>query len=189
MSRLYRLASFSFPLALIMLVICQALILSPIMIVEKVVPMFSVDRVKIEVYRNGQLIYEEITHNIVTNAGLNHTLQQFVNPNATQIVKYIALSTDSASPSATDTSLAGEITSGGLERSAGTITVINETAYEVEHTFTATASFTGVQKSGLFAVPYGDPNDRLLFEALFSAVNLESGDQIKITWTINFKSG
>jgi len=162
---------------------------SSVIIVEKTVPMFSVDYVKIEVYRNGKLIYEEITHNIVTNAGLNHTLQQYVNPNATQIVKYIALSTDGTSPDPSDTSLAGEITSGGLERTAGTITIINATAYKIEHTFTASASFTNVQKSGLFAVPYGDPNDRLLFEALFSAVNLESGDQIKITWTINFKQG
>ncbi|GEM_PF-3527208 len=127
---------------------------------------------------------------------------------------YIALSTDATGVDAAHSSWQAvdgsypsdiEITTGGLARSTGTLTIgVAYTAgsggtkgshtYTLSKTFTVTPgnSFTGVQKAGLFNNVY-NTNDgstsalqisALIAENTFTPVDLNAGDQIAITWRI-----
>lgn len=124
------------------------------------------------------------THNLLTNDGRDFLHQQgyFTSGLGTNGANYIALSSDGTSPSASDTSLTGEISSGGLARSQGSVSHNSgETTTTIQKTFTATASHSDVQKSGLFTASSGGT---MVHEATFSPVNLESNDQLQVTWTI-----
>lgn len=125
----------------------------------------------IEVYRPGiGVIYHHEGYNLLTNTGKDWIEQQLSGSvNASQCAKYIALSSDTGTPQATDTVLTGEITSGGLARAAGTYTSTGVGQWKVEKQFTATATHTAVQKSGLFNIgTKGDPNDVMVFENTFN---------------------
>ena len=144
--------------------------------------------VKVQVVRDGKVIYFHEGHNLITNQGKDMISRQIAGGmNATANVvangaNYIALTTDSTAPAATDTTLTGEITTGGLARVQGVYNHANSTStLSIRKTFTASASFTAVQKAGLFNAASGGG---MLAENTFSSVNLISGDQITITWTI-----
>ncbi len=96
-----------------------------------------------------------------------------------------------------------EIITGGLPRAVGTYTqsfaytagsgtTKGSLTYTVAATFTATSAFTGVQKAGLFNGVYntnngaatGTPISALVAENTFTAVDLDIGDQIAVTWRI-----
>ena len=144
--------------------------------------------VKVSVVRNGEVTYFYESHNLITNQGKDMIAKMVsggsgsgtgLNPNG---ANYIALTTDSTAPSATDTSLASEISTNGLQRAQGAWSHTNGTnPFTVSKTFTASGSFTAVQKAGLFNAASGGG---MLAANTFSSVNLISGDQITITWTI-----
>jgi hypothetical protein len=139
--------------------------------------------VTIEVVRNGEVIFHEENHNLITTAGKDFISAQLGSTSpGTNGANYIALTTDATAPAAGDTTLTGEITTGGLARAIGTYShTAGTNTYQVQKQFTASASFTAVQKAGLFtAVTVGT----MMAENTFSSVNLISGDQITITWTI-----
>jgi hypothetical protein len=106
--------------------------------------------------------------------------------------KYVALSTTSITPAATDTTLSGEITSGtnsGLVRTAGTYggytapgSLGGSASYTITNTFVSAATTT-VNSAALFdAASAGN----LFVEAVLSpAATLASGDSIALTWTVN----
>jgi hypothetical protein len=106
-------------------------------------------------------------------------------PPALAACEYIALSNSGATPAATDTSLASEITANGLSRALGTVShTANATSYTVSYTFTATGS-QSAQNAGLFnasTAGYGT----LCFENTFAQVSMASGDTLAVSWTINF---
>ena len=150
--------------------------------------------VKVQVVRDGKIIYFHEGHNLITNMGKDIISKEVLgangngtvrhNPNATL---FIALTTDTGAPAAGDTTLASEITTGGLARATAAYNHANSTTTVVlRKTFTASASFTAVQKAGLFNVPPSGSaaTTGMLAENTFSSVNLISGDQITITWTI-----
>lgn len=96
---------------------------------------------------------------------------------------YLALSTDSGAPSAGHTTLTGEISTNGLQRAQ--CTTLTHTASTnvttLSNTFTASGSFTAVQKGALFnAASTGVMNH----EFTFASTNLASGDQIQLTITV-----
>lgn len=102
---------------------------------------------------------------------------------ATQGSNWMALTTDSAAPSAGDTTLASEISTNGLQRAQCTTrshtASTNVTTLSI--TFTASGTFTAVQIGALFnASSTGVMNH----EFTFASTNLNSGDQITITVTI-----
>ena len=93
--------------------------------------------------------------------------------------------TDTAAAAAGDTALAQELTGGGMSRAdATTKTHSNGTnSSTIEHTFTASATYTNVHKSATFNAATGVT---LGHEAVFSAdATLVSGDTLKVTWTMN----
>jgi phage baseplate assembly protein gpV len=135
-------------------------------------------------HRDGTIFYDKWVHNLRTNAGINWQYNQMAGTTAA-VALYIALSSDTTAPAAGDTTVAGEITDTfGLARALGTAShSSNATSYTVAKTFTATGSYTAVQKAGLFNASSGVT---LVFENTFSSVNMNSGDTLAVTWTINF---
>ena len=145
--------------------------------------------------RNGVEIFHYEDHNVITETGVDFIVDQISDtPSATAIAKYIALSTTPASGGGSvaidddNTALDSEITTGGLARALGTFggytyaTADNDDNYTVSVTFTAAASHTAVQRAGLFTASSGGT---MVAENSFSSVNLASGDQLTITWTID----
>ena len=127
-------------------------------------------------------------HNLLTNGGRDafHALCYTNTSAGTRGFGYIASTQSSFTPAATDTTLIGEITTNGLGRadattkshSAGT----NSTT--LEHTFTASGSFTDVLASATFVAGSGGTMGH---EANFSSGSgtLIANDTLKITWTLN----
>ncbi len=122
--------------------------------------------------------------NLLTNAGRDWMIAQvYTNTSAgTRGSGFIALTTNSASPAAGDTTLASEITTGGLARADATTKShtggTNSTT--IQHTFTASATHTAVQKSGLFNAA---SSGTMSHENTFTAVTLQSSDTLQVTWT------
>lgn len=125
-------------------------------------------------------------HNVYTNAGRDraHT-EQYTNTSAgTRGAGFVAVSTETTAPTATDTTLAGEIASGGLSRAdATTKTHTGGTNTSVvEHTFTASAGHTAVHKAAIFnAASTGTMSHAANFS---SDVTLATNDQLKVTFTL-----
>ena len=149
--------------------------------------------VTISVARDGQEIYHYEDHNEITEGGVDFIVDQISDsPSATAIAKYIALSTTASSGGNLvdddNTSLVGEITTGGLQRALGTFGGYtygvddNDDNYTISATFTASGTHTGVQRAGLFTASSAGT---MVAENTFSSVNLASGDQLTITWTID----
>ncbi len=123
-------------------------------------------------------------HNLLTDAGRDFLhLQGYETTGlGANGGNYIALTDDAGAPADGDTTLASEITTGGLGRTIGTVAhTPGENTSTVAKTFTASAAHTAVQKSGLFTASTAGT---LVHEATFSAVNLQNNDQLQVTWTI-----
>jgi len=123
-------------------------------------------------------------HNLLTDAGRDFLHQQGYKTTGLGANggNYIALSTDTNGVADAHTTLAGEITNGGLTRAQGTVTHSNgETTSTVVKTFTASATHTAVQLCGLLTAA---STGTLVHEATFTSVNLENNDQLQVTWTI-----
>lgn len=95
---------------------------------------------------------------------------------------YMALTANTTPPSATDTALPGEITSGTLARGQATYAHTNGTAsYTLTKTFTSDQTVQ-VAKIGVLNAPTGGT---LVFETLLNApASLVTGDQVQITETV-----
>jgi hypothetical protein len=134
--------------------------------------------------RPDEQILCENKPNLLTNGGRDWMIAQvYTNTSAgTRGSGYIALTTDSTSPAASDTTLASEITTGGLARADATTKShtggTNSTT--IQHTFTASATHTNVQKSGLFNAA---SSGTMSHENTFTAVTLQSSDTLQVTWT------
>ncbi|MEW6605217.1 MAG: hypothetical protein AB1351_11105 [Thermoproteota archaeon] len=141
--------------------------------------------VVISVVRDGNEIYHYEDHNLITNAGRNFIAAELGDNDtaSTSVAEFIALSTDNTAPAASDTTLAGEITTNGLQRAQGTYAhTVDADSWTISNTFQATGNHTGVQKAGLFTA---SSSGTMMAENTFSSVNLASGDQLTITWTID----
>lgn len=102
---------------------------------------------------------------------------------------YIALSTNAGGSSSAHTSVAGEITTNGLQRvGAGSLDTIDHTASTnettIEHTFTSSGTHTNVQLTGLLDNTLASGTSVLVHENTFTPTTLASGDELKVTWTI-----
>lgn len=123
-------------------------------------------------------------HNLRTTAGLDWQADVMGNPTQPAEALHIGLTTDGTAPAAGDTTLTGEITTGGLARLAGTYAhTPGATSYTISGSWTASATHTNVQKAGLFNASTGGV---MAFETMLNAAaTLASGDQLQVTWTIN----
>jgi hypothetical protein len=120
--------------------------------------------------------------NLVVNAGKAGVASRINGAGGEAAFTYIAIGTGTTAPSATDTALQSEITTGGGARAAATATrvtttVTNDTA-QLQVTFNFTASFA-VTESGVFNAATGGT---MLARQTFTAINVANGDSLQITW-------
>jgi len=142
--------------------------------------------VSVKAYRDGELFYEFDEHNLITTEGCTRIrdFMGWANETAGACI-HLSLS-DDATPLTSWTILPGEIPGSGLARATGTPTNVNATAYQVTHTWTATAPTT-VQCTGLHWIASGDNN--LFAAASISSVSLQANDMLQVTWTVNIPDG
>lgn len=128
------------------------------------------------------LFYRDESSNLVVNIGLDWVEDQLGDSPATDPAKWISLSIDATAPAAGWTQIISEIAAGGLERAVGAYTSTGTGVWEIEATFTASATHTNVQLTGLQWASSGDNN--LMAANTFATVTLTSGDALTITWEI-----
>jgi len=135
----------------------------------------------------NEIIVQEDIKNLLTTSGRDffHN-QDYTNTSAgTKGGNAIALSVDATNPAAGDTTLVGEITADGLTRvQASTIShTIGTNVTTLENTFTATAPFVNLHKSGLFN--QNTIGGQMTHASEFTSdVTLAIGDTITATWTL-----
>jgi len=133
-------------------------------------------------HADGTIFYDRTIHNLRTNAGINWQYNQMAGTTAA-VCTYIALSNSGATPAATDTALASEITTNGLARSLGTAShTSNASSYTLSYLFTATGT-QAAQNAGMFNA---SSSGTLCFENTFTQVSMNSGDTLQVVWTVNF---
>lgn len=136
--------------------------------------------------KEGNLIETVETPNALTNSGFNEVAGLFCNDQSGSYTAfdYIAVGTGTTTATATDTQLETEITDNGLARAASTGTLVTENVANDTAQFVKSFSVTGseaVTESGVF-------NDgsagTMLCRQTFSAINVENGDTLQITWKV-----
>ena len=145
----------------------------------------------VQVKRANSDIWEDVggtsyVHNVFTNAGRDWVhAQAYTNTSAgTRGAGYIAVSAETTTPVAGDTTLAGEISTNGLARADATTKThtggTNTTL--IEHTFTASGAHTAVHKAALFNA---SSTGTMPHAANFSSdVTLATNDQLKVSFTL-----
>lgn len=103
---------------------------------------------------------------------------------STDPAKWISVSTNSSSlpGDGSWTQIPNEIVANGLERAAGTYASVGVGSWTISYQFTASATHTDVQLTGLQWASSGDNN--LVGADTFTPVSLEDGDKLTVTWTI-----
>ena len=137
--------------------------------------------------KDNEKIIQKDVKNLLTTSGRDFFHNQvYTNTSAgTKGGNAIALSEDATNPVAGDTTLVGEITTGGLTRVlAGTIShIVGTNITTLENIFTATAIFTAIHKSALFN--QDTIGGQMTHASEFTAdVALQIGDTITVTWTL-----
>jgi len=137
--------------------------------------------------KEDEIIVQEDIKNLLTTSGRDFFhAQDYTNTSAgTKGSNAIALSFNATDPAAGDLVLVGEITSDGLTRvQANTISHSTGTnVTTLENTFTATALFTNLHKSGLFN--QNTIGGQMTHASQFTSdVTLQIGDTITVTWTL-----
>ena len=144
--------------------------------------------VSVKAYRDGELFYEFDDHNLITTIGSTHIRDFMGWANQTnEACIYLSLS-DDATPLTSWIRLPGEIPGSGLVRETGTPSSVNATAYQVTHTWTASAPVS-VQCTGLHWDSTTMSNNNLLAAASISSVSLQANDLLQVTWTVNIPDG
>ncbi len=133
---------------------------------------------EIEVIKDGVLLDNS---GVLTTIGLNWIEDQLGDSPSTDPAKWISVSTDPGSPSAAWTQIPTEIASGGLTRTAGTYTSTGDGVWTISNQFTASATHTDIQLTGLQYAVSGDNN--LMASDTFTIVTLNNGDKLTVTWT------
>ena len=128
-------------------------------------------------------------HNLLTNNGRDvmHSNCYTNTTTGTRGFNYIAVTESTITPAASDTTLAGEVTTNGLGRATASPAASHTTGTNsstVEVTMTASGSFTDVKASATFNASSGATMGHEANYATGSGT-LISGDTLKTTWTLN----
>lgn len=134
--------------------------------------------------RDGKVIDKREIHNAIVNAGFAAAAGRICNIGSVNPFEYLAIGIGNTGVLVTDTDLDSEITTGGGARAGSTnsrvtTNVTSDTA-QFTHTWTFTSTFAIVE-SGIFnAASTGD----MLARQVFSAINVNNGDSLAITWKV-----
>ena len=132
-------------------------------------------------YRNGVLIDWSHHAGVVTTAGLNWIEDQLGDTPSTDPAKWIALSNDPSAPNVGWTEIPGEISTGGMGRSAGTYTSTGDGVWQIEFVYSPTGDGS-CQLTGLY---YTSSGAGLLASDTITLINYQADtDTVTITWEI-----
>lgn len=140
------------------------------------------DQLIIELIRNGKVIERrDLKGNIITNAGMAACAARLGGIAEDEFTR-LAVGTDDTGELVTNTTLAAEITTGGLERAVATVTRVTTTVaddtLQLVYTWTATAAHA-VKEAGVFNLAVaGD----MLARKTFVVVNVANTDELKLTY-------
>ena len=100
--------------------------------------------------------------------------------------RYMALTENASAASASNTSLTGELTTGGASRALATYAHTGGTStYTMAKTFSISASFPAIHRGALFTASDTTAAGVMVFEAVLSAdANVIAGDSLAVTATI-----
>jgi len=100
--------------------------------------------------------------------------------------RFVALTESATGPAAGDTTLAGEITTGGCNRQLGAYAHTPGAAtYTISKSFSVGASFPAIQKGALFTAANTTAAGIMCFETEPAAdANVIGGDTLAVTWTV-----
>jgi len=131
--------------------------------------------------------YHHESSNLIVGIGKDWIEGQLGNSAATNATAdWISLSSDASDPNggAAWTTIPAEIdTAGGLDRAQGTYSDKGTGVWEIAKTFNADGTFTNVQLTGL---QWGDiGTDNLMATNNFTAVTLNDGDALTVTWNLS----
>jgi hypothetical protein len=100
-------------------------------------------------------------------------------------VRFMALTADVGAASASDTTLAGEITTNGLGRALATYAhTYGASTQTLQKAFSPSGTQTGIVKMGLFCCLSSAGADPVIFESTFTSASVVSGDSLTVTDTI-----
>lgn len=139
------------------------------------------DEVILELIRDGKVIEKRhIKGNLITSAG-KAAVAARIGGVAEDAFTYLAVGTGTTGPVIGNTTLEAEITTGGLERAAATVTretttVANDTL-QLVYTWTATAAHAVTEYGSFNDAAAGD----LLARSVFAVINVANTDQLKLT--------
>ncbi len=139
--------------------------------------------------KDGNLKDREVVENLIVNTGLAEIAGLVGNTGSPTAFTYLAVGSASTAAAATDTTLETELTDGGLERAAATVTrttttTTNDTLQLVK-TFSVTGTKT-VREVGVFND--ASVGTMLSRSVLTSDKNLESGDTFTLTYQLICKN-
>jgi hypothetical protein len=100
--------------------------------------------------------------------------------------RYMALTENASAASASNTSLTGELTTGGCSRALATYAHTDGTAtYTLTKAFSVTATFPAIHRMGLFTAGTSTAAGTMVFETVLNAdANVVNGDTLTITETV-----
>lgn len=108
-----------------------------------------------------------------------------VAPGGIAAARFIALTTNSSAASASDTTLASEITTNGCGRALATYAhTLGNSTLTLSKTFSPSGTFTAIHKAGCFCALTSAGADPMLYETVLNVdATVASGDSLTITWT------
>lgn len=158
-------------------------------------------------FKGWTVIAEESTNNPVfgnigSNTGTVLTVDQWWGPNdATETTpgatadyiilptcrpRFMALTENASAAAAGNTTLTGEITTGGASRALATYAHTNDAAtLTLQKAYSITASFPAIHRMGLFTASTSTAGGIMVFESVLNAdANVVNGDTLTVTDTI-----
>jgi len=122
--------------------------------------------------------------NTTTNVGFAAVAGRINGSGSPAAFTYIAVGTGTNAASASDTALQTELSTSGLSRAAGSVSLVTTTQTNDTAQIVLTYTVTGTQavtESGLFNAA---SSVTLLARQVFSAINVVNGDSLQVTWKI-----
>jgi hypothetical protein len=139
--------------------------------------------VHVQIIRNGEVIYDYETHNIVVTIG-STWIRDFLKSGTSGVTNAtddIAVGNHTTFDVG-DTKLATECTTANLTRQdcSASVTVVNATAYQVVYERVASGTVT-VNATSLHHDPTGNTSGNMVAEASITTASLISGDTFRVT--------
>ena len=136
-------------------------------------------RLELRIYRRGRLLdCLRKEKDLVVNSGLDLCIESLGNSaSRPACISHIAIGTDNAAPTASDTALGNEVM-----REAATYTKTGTGQAKFEATFNITGSYT-LQEAGLFNAGSGGA---MFCRDTFPARTVQDGDTVQVIYTVSF---